>query len=172
MLLLTERLELSPLTQADKLWIVEMHQDSLWKQFIGNRGVASVEDAADHIDRVNAQLNEWGYGVLAIRNKKTNAPYGVCGLINRFIFSCPDLGFALLPIARKQGIALEAAKAVMDWVEMEEEMHFITASTHPDNTRSQHLLQKLGFEKRGPYFIDKSTPVQTLFLRNSEFAGR
>jgi len=172
MLLLTERLELSPLTQADKLWIVEMHQDSLWKQFIGNRGVASVEDAADYIDRVNAQLNEWGYGGLAIRNKKTNAPYGVCGLINRFIFSCPDLGFALLPIARKQGIALEAAKAVMDWVEMEEEMHFITASTHPDNTRSQHLLQKLGFEKRGPYFIDKSTPVQTLFLRNSEFAGR
>ena len=172
MLLLTERLELSPLTQADKLWIVEMHQDSLWKQFIGNRGVASVEDAADYIDRVNAQLNEWGYGVLATRNKKTNVPYGVCGLINRFIFSCPDLGFALLPIARKQGIALEAAKAVMDWVEMEEEMHFITASTHPDNTRSQHLLQKLGFEKRGPYFIDKSTPVQTLFLRNSEFAGR
>ncbi|MDO6537266.1 GNAT family N-acetyltransferase [Alteromonas stellipolaris] len=172
MLLLTERLELSPLTQADKLWIVEMHQDSLWKQFIGNRGVASVEDAADYIDRVNAQLNEWGYGVLAIRNKKTNTPYGVCGLINRFIFSCPDLGFALLPIARKQGIALEAAKAVMDWVEMEEEMHFITASTHPENTRSQHLLQKLGFEKRGPYFIDKSTPVQTLFLRNSEFAGR
>ena len=129
MLLLTERLELSPLTQADKLWIVEMHQDSLWKQFIGNRGVASVEDAADYIDRVNAQLNEWGYGVLAIRNKKTNAPYGVCGLINRFIFSCPDLGFALLPIARKQGIAFEAAKAVIDWVEMEEDMRFITAST-------------------------------------------
>ena len=83
MLLLTERLELSPLTQADKLWLVEMHQDPLWKQFIGYRGVASVEDAADYIDRVNAQVSEWGYGLLAIRNKKTTAPYGVCGLINR-----------------------------------------------------------------------------------------
>jgi [ribosomal protein S5]-alanine N-acetyltransferase len=61
---------------------------------------------------------------------------------------------------------------VIDWVEMEEDMRFITASTHPENTRSQHLLRKLGFEKRGAYFIDKSTPVQTLFLRNSEFAGR
>jgi ribosomal-protein-alanine N-acetyltransferase len=172
MLLLTERLELSPLTQADKLWIVEMHQDPLWKQFIGYRGVARVEDAADYIDRVNAQVSEWGYGLLAIRNKKTNAPYGVCGLINRYVFSCPDLGFALLPGARKQGIALEATKAVIDWVEMEEDMHFITASTHPENARSQHLLHQLGFKKRGPYFIDSSTPVQTLFWRNSDFASR
>jgi ribosomal-protein-alanine N-acetyltransferase len=104
--------------------------------------------------------------------KKTNAPYGVCGLINRYVFSCPDLGFALLPGARKQGIALEATKAVIDWVEMEEDMHFITASTHPENARSQHLLHQLGFKKRGPYFIDRSTPVQTLFWRNSDFARR
>ena len=56
-------------------------------------------------------------------------------------------------------------------VEMEEKMHFTTASTHPENMRSQHLLHQLGFEKRGPYFIDKSTPVQTLFWRNSDYAS-
>lgn len=71
----------------------------------------------------------------------------MCGLINRYVFSCPDLGFALLPDARKQGIALEATKAVIDWVEMEGDMHFITASTHPENERSQHLLRQLGFKK-------------------------
>lgn len=170
MLLLTERLALTPLTHADKRWVVEMHQDPLWKQFIGNRGVTNVDDAIDYIDRVNAQLAEWGYGLLAVRNRKTNVPYGVCGLINRFTFRCPDLGFALLPSARKQGIAFEASKAVVDWVDMDEKMDFITASTHVENNRSQHLLKQLGFQKRGPYFIDKSSPVQTLFWRQSNIA--
>jgi len=169
-MLLTQRLQLSPLTHADKLWIVTLHQDPVWMRFIGNRGVSNVNDATDYIDRINAQLDEWGYGLLAIRNKETQAPYGLCGLINRFTFTCPDLGFALLPSARQQGIGFEAAKAVIDWVELEKKYHFLTASTHPENTRSQQLLGQLGFQKQG-YFCQKGLPTQKLYWRPSLFAN-
>jgi len=164
MTLSSPRLILSPLTYEDREWVLALNQDPLWLRFIGSRGVLNIDDADDYIYRTNAQLSEWGYGLLAIRCKQTNTAFGMCGLINRFSFCCPDLGFALLPSARGQGIGLEAGDTVIKWAQSQGEFHFLTAMTHPQNTRSQQLLNRLGFIKQG-YYFDKGLPKQILFWK-------
>lgn len=155
------RVRLRPLSYQDQEWVLALQQDPQWVKFIGSRAVNTREDACDYIARTNAQREEWGYGLLAIEDIKTDLPLGVCGLFNRFAFTCPDLGFALLPEARGRGICQEACELVIQWARSQG-YSFLTGMTHPDNTRSQALLTKLGYEKQGWYF-DKSYPVQALY---------
>lgn len=165
MKLYSPRLTLCPLTYDDRAWVLALNQDPLWLRFIGSRGVNNLDDAGEYIYRVNAQIDEWGYGLLALKCRHTNAAYGLCGLVNRFAFSCPDMGFALLPSARGQGIGLEAGKAVIAWAQSQSKFSFLTAMTHPENIRSQQLLSKLGFNQHG-YYFDKGMPKQRLFWRS------
>lgn len=159
--LYTERLHLRPLNLADKHWILSLQQDEQWQKFIGSRGVNSIDDACDYIENTNAQRQEWGYGLLAVEDRETGLPQGVCGLFNRFAFSYPDLGFALLPQARGKGLCVEACGAVIDW-SRSQGYEFLTAMTHPQNSASQHVLERVGFTRHGIYF-DKTFPEQTLY---------
>jgi ribosomal-protein-alanine N-acetyltransferase len=160
--ILTPRLSLTPLQFADHEWVLAINQDPLWLKFIGDRGVSNADQAKEYIYRINAQLSEWGYGLLAVKSRKTQQALGLCGLINRYAFTCPDLGFALLPHARRQGIVFEAAHGVIEWAKINRLFACITAMTHPENYRSQHVLEQLGFNKQGTFF-DKGLPGQRLF---------
>ncbi|MCB4437777.1 GNAT family N-acetyltransferase [Alteromonas sp. McT4-15] len=160
-MLYSERLRLRLLDFEDKHWILRLQQDDLWLKFIGSRGVNSVDDACDYIERTNAQRAEWGYGLWAVEDKVSHQPIGVCGLFNRFAFSCPDLGFAMLPEARGKGLCREACTRVIQWAH-EKGYHFLTAMTHPDNSASQRVLERVGFAKHGAYF-DKTFSKQTLY---------
>lgn len=162
--ILTPRLSLTPLQFEDHEWVLAINQDPLWLQFIGDRGVSNADQAKEYIYRINAQLSEWGYGLLAVRCRKTRQALGLCGLINRFAFTCPDLGFALLPHARNQGIGYEAANGVLEWAKVSRQFAFITAMTHPDNHRSGQVLEQLGFTSQGTFF-DKGLPGQRLYWR-------
>lgn len=169
----SERLFLRPLTFADKHWVLALQKEEMWLKFIGSRNVNSLDDACDYIARTNAQREEWGYGLLAVEDKHNNIPLGVCGLFNRFAFECPDLGFAMLPQARGQGLCYEACNAVIGWAR-ENGYAFLTAMTHPENKKSQQLLLRLGFEDHGFYF-DKSFEQQRLFwltLHRPRFSNR
>lgn len=159
--LYSERLCLRLLHVEDKHWVLRLQQDPLWIKFIGSRGVNSLDDANDYIERTNAQRAEWGYGLWAVVDKNSQQPFGVCGLFNRFAFTCPDLGFAILPEARGQGVCIEACNRVIAWAQ-DENYRFLTAMTHPENKASQHVLTRVGFKKHGAYF-DKSFPKQDLF---------
>ncbi len=157
----THRITLRPLTIADQNWVLALQQDALWLKYIGSRNVNNLDDACDYIGKTNAQREEWGYGLLAVELTETKKPLGVCGLFNRFAFAFPDLGFAMLPEARRSGLCLEACQCVIDW-SVSQGYRFLTAMTHPENTASQNLLLRLGFKKQGLYF-DKGIPGQYLY---------
>ncbi|GFD67568.1 GNAT family N-acetyltransferase [Alteromonas sp. KUL106] len=157
----TDRITLRPLTFDDQHWILALQQDALWLKYIGSKNVNTLEDACDYIAKTNAQRKEWRYGLLAVELSETGQPLGVCGLFNRFSFECPDLGFAMLPHARRSGLCFEACQCVINW-SASQGYRFLTAMTHPENTASQNLLLRLGFKKQGLYF-DKAFPGQHLF---------
>ncbi|BFT29131.1 GNAT family N-acetyltransferase [Alteromonas sp. D210916BOD_24] len=159
--IVTQRLTLRPLNFDDKHWVLALQKDELWLKFIGSRNVDSLDDACDYIARTNAQREEWGYGLLAVEDKQSGAPVGVCGLFNRFAFECPDLGFAMLPEARGKGLCFEACEGVICWARSQG-YGFLTAMTHPENRASQRLLSKLGYKTQGSYF-DKGITEQKLF---------
>ncbi|MEW9798408.1 GNAT family N-acetyltransferase [Alteromonas sp. CYL-A6] len=159
----TTRLRLRPLTDDDAEWIYTLNHDPLWLRFIGSRGVATRDDALTYIGRIQAQLDEWGYGLLAVTDKHSGQPYGMCGLIKRPTMEPPDLGFALLAEARGAGIAKEAAGAVLAWATETGRFDRVTASAHAENHRSIALLKMLGFELIGKMF-SRDVPEQRFFF--------
>ncbi len=161
----TSRLTVCALTSDDAPWLLTLNQDPLWLRFIGNRGVHSLADAHQYIARTAAHFDEWNYGLLAVKDTQSKAPLGLCGLINRFLFTCPDLGFALLPEARGRGVAKEASSAVIHWAKDELKFDYLTAMTHPENLKSQQVLTSLAFEKRGKLCIDQEG-VQSFYRLN------
>ncbi|EFX05599.1 including n-acetylases of ribosomal protein [Grosmannia clavigera kw1407] len=64
-------------------------------------------------------------------------------------FAAPDLGFAILPAYMRRGIATEAAKALMDYVEREKGVKDVLGLCDPKNEGSRATLKRLGFDYRG-----------------------
>lgn len=62
---------------------------------------------------------------------------------------CAQLGYAFLPEFWGQGLGSEAVEAVLDWAARQASFLTIETEAHPDNPASLHLLEKLGFAKKG-----------------------
>lgn len=158
----TPRLVLRPLVLDDANWVYELNHDPLWERFIGNRGVASLADANDYITRSQQQMQEWGFSLLAIIESGSGQPQGLCGLIRRPYFEPPELGFALLPLARGKGYALEAARHTVNFAKHNLALSQLLASVHPQNNRSIKLLENTGFTRMGHLFVS-ALPGQLLY---------
>ena len=71
---------------------------------------------------------------------------GCCGLRPyKLEEGTPELGFHLRPKYWGQGLASEAATAVIDYAFRELGYRALSAGHHPDNLNSKKVLEKLGF---------------------------
>jgi RimJ/RimL family protein N-acetyltransferase len=147
----TDRLLLRRITTGDADFLLRHLNDPSFHQFIGDRGVRTVEQARHYIrERALSSYTEFGYGIYLVQLKSSGEPIGTCGLINRHGMDDVEVGFALLPAYWSHGYALEAAQAVMEYGYGELNLDRIVAIVNPGNHRSYRLLEKLGlrFERR------------------------
>lgn len=137
----------------DAHWIYDLQQDPDWIRFIGNHGVHTIADAKRYIELIGDHKKRWGYGLWVAEMLTTGQPVGMCGLLTRHIFRCPDLGFALLRTYRGQGFGTEAGQAVLAQASAPYHFDFVTGMAHKHNVRSLRLLKRLGFQHRGTIFL-------------------
>lgn len=76
---------------------------------------------------------------------------GTCNFSNivRGAFQACHLGYALCESAQGQGLMHEALAAAIAHVFESMKLHRIMANYRPENTRSERLLTRLGFEREG-----------------------
>lgn len=88
---------------------------------------------------------------LLLRVPDTGIVVGECGFTNivRGPFQACHLGFALCSGAEGQGLMYEALQRALDFVFTELGLHRVMANYRPENTRSERLLARLGFEREG-----------------------
>jgi len=142
----TERLRLRTLGEDDAAFILELVNEPSWLQFIGDRGVRSVEQARDYIVKgPMAMFARHGFGLYLTELKDGSEPIGICGLIQRDSLPDVDLGFAFLPRFWGRGYAREAAAAALAHGLGALGLKRIVAITSPDNQRSIRLLERIGF---------------------------
>lgn len=60
-----------------------------------------------------------------------------------------ELGYTVFPRYRRQGLATEAAQAMMDWAARQEPVQRFRVSIAPDNEASLAMAAKLGFQQVG-----------------------
>ena len=143
----TERLVLCRLTPYDVDFIFKLLNDPSWIQFIGDRGIRTIENAKDYIiTGPMFSYNKHGFGLWLTKLKDTQTPIGMCGLIKRDSLEDIDIGFAFLPEYTGKGYAYEAAKATLQYAKKELELKRIVAITNQDNVKSIALLKKLGLD--------------------------
>jgi RimJ/RimL family protein N-acetyltransferase len=141
----TARLTLRRLTEDDAEFIVGLLNEPSFLQFIGDRGVRTLEDARAYILKGPiASYERFGFGLLLVTRNEDGAPIGMCGLLKRDALDDVDVGFAFRPAYWARGYAVEAASAVIAHGKATFGLTRVAAITQPDNAGSIRVLEKLG----------------------------
>lgn len=160
----TERLILIPTHENDAEFVFELLNSPKWIQFIGDRGIRSVEDAKDYINtRMKPQLERLGFSNYTIHRKEDGAKLGSCGLYNREGIDGIDIGFAFLPQFEKKGYAYEATQKLMKEAKDSFELKSVCGYTTVNNYSSQKLLEKLGLKNEGTIQLPDDDEVLILY---------
>ena len=141
----TERLLLRKIDTSDASFILRLLNEPSFIQFIGDKGVRSLDDARQYI--LNGPVKSYqkhGFGLYLVTLESDKTPMGMCGLLKRESLQDVDIGFAFLPEFWNKGYALEAAAAVMIYGKDVLKLPRIVAITNKDNHASAKLLNKIG----------------------------
>jgi RimJ/RimL family protein N-acetyltransferase len=142
----TERLILRWLSASDAAFILELVNEPSWLQYIGDRGVKTLEDAQNYIEKGPLEMyGRLGFGLNRVELKGSDEPIGICGLIKRESLEDVDIGFAFLPRFWGKGYAFESVSATMNHGKKVLGLSRLVAITSQDNHPSGKLLEKLGF---------------------------
>ena len=144
----TARLSIRPLQLLDAEFILELLNDPGFLQFIGDRGVRSVEDARLYLaNGPMASYARHGFGLWRVARLPDDVPVGMCGLLKRDTLDDVDIGFAFLARHAGLGYGYEAARATLDFGRESLGLQRIVAIVKPENARSTALLRKLGMQR-------------------------
>lgn len=145
MVLETPRLRLEELSAADAQFMLGLLNEPSFLQFIGDRGVRTLDQAREYIlDGPVKSYRENGFGMYLVRLKSNGAAAGVCGLVRREGLVDIDIGFAFKPDHWSKGYANEAADAVLHYAHHDLGIHRIVAITDIENHASGRVLEKIG----------------------------
>jgi RimJ/RimL family protein N-acetyltransferase len=151
----TERLLLRAMLTEDADFLLELLNSPKWIQYIGDRNVKTLEEAAEYIrSRMYPQLERLGFSNYMVIRKSDGKKMGSCGLYDREGLEGIDIGFAFLPEYEGFGYAFEAASTLKNAAFELFGLKSISAITTKDNFSSQKLLEKLGLVLMGTAIIE------------------
>jgi [ribosomal protein S5]-alanine N-acetyltransferase len=165
----TKCLTLRAFTLDDAPFIHELLNDPDWIRFIGDRGIRTLDDARRQIsEKYMAAYARDGFGLMLVVRNADGASVGMCGLIRRAGLDDVDIGFALLPRYRGQGIALETARAVLAHGRDVLKLTRVVGITLPANEASISLMEKIGLQFESKVTLPNDP--ETLHLYGINFA--
>ncbi len=147
----TERLDLRRFTLDDADLMLAVWNDPDFVKHVGDRGIRTVDEARTALEGgILSMYADLGYGPYCVTLRGSQQRMGICGLFKREHLDDPDIGFGLLPPFRRDGIAWEAAVAVLSEAQGALDFKRVTAIVSPQNDASVRLIEKLGLAYSGP----------------------
>lgn len=143
-MLVTDRLVLRPFQAGDIDTMAALLGDPAVMRYVGNGEPLDREAVARRIRQSQASFDADGTGALAVVLTATDEVIGYCGIEIGEDTGELELNYGLAPAYWGQGLALEAASAVVDYADGFLEVLLATAD--PRNTASLRILDRLGFE--------------------------
>ena len=146
----TDRLTLRRMTEDDAELILAVLTDADFVRHVGDRGVHDLDEARAYLrDGPMASYERVGYGLYLVARRSDASPLGVCGLLKRDYLDDVDIGYALLPPARGQGLALEAITATIAHARDEARLPRLVAIISRENAPSRAVAERAGMREDG-----------------------
>ncbi len=165
--LYTDRLVLCPITVNESAFIFELLNSPGWLEFIGDRGIKTLDDARNYIlQKMIHGYEQHGVGLLLVKLKTNETAIGICGLIKRPGLDDIDIGFAFLPEFTGKGYAFEAASICVIDAFKTRKLNRIVAITIEANTHSRRLLEKIGLRFEKKFFMEGDPEELMLYSIN------
>ncbi len=142
----TPRLRLRDWQPSDVEPYVRLCQDPEVMEFLPP---LTAEECLEQIETLHSSLTKSGFGIWAVEKKVSGEFLGFAGIkLNpKLPFApAPELAYRLGRAHWGQGIATEAAQAVLDYA-FELGFEEVCACTVPKNTRSQAVMRRLGMSE-------------------------
>lgn len=160
----TERLLLRTITLDDATFYLELVNDPVFIEYIGDRGIRTLDAARDAIaNGPIAMQAALGHSLYVVELKDGQSPIGMCGLIKRDTLEEVDIGYAFLPRYRGLGYAYEAAAAVFAYAPTIG-LKRLMAIASPANAGSIALLTKLGLRFQELAHLTPDDPGTNLYV--------
>jgi ribosomal-protein-alanine N-acetyltransferase len=140
----SERLGFRCWSREDLPLARELWGDIEVTRFFG--GPFSEEEIARRLEKEISRKETYGFQYWPIHLQADDEHVGCCGVRPyRKEDGIPELGFHLRPKYWGQGLAREAARAVIDLVFGTMGAKGLSAGHHPENLASKRVIEKLGF---------------------------
>ena len=153
----TERLVLREIIPEDAKAFFEMDSNPEVVKYVGMKPLTEIGQSIEMIKSIRKQYEENGIGRWAVIQKDNGKLVGWSGLklikeINNHK-NIHDLGYRFTPEYWGKGYAKETSRAVLKYAFKEMKLGKVFAYADVENSASNHVLRKLGFEEKGT-FID------------------
>jgi len=155
----TLRLQITPFTAADGDALYTLESDPMVKRFTG--GVLTRAETATLLQHFITQVAEQGLGAVAIKQKASGQIIGLCGLVQDE--QDGELFFGLARQVWGQGFATEACRALIKAGFQQGGFPRIRALTHPANTQSIRVLERLGMRLISDPTAPAANPVELTY---------
>jgi ribosomal-protein-alanine N-acetyltransferase len=149
----TPRLTLRRFTLDDAPFALRLVNEPSFIRNIGDKGVRSLDDARRYLgEGPIAMYQRHGFGLWHAALTDGGAPVGMCGLLKRDNLPAINLGYAYLPEYWGQGLAGEAAAAVLLHAARKFGLRRVIGVVSEGNLPSVRVLEKAGlrFERMFP----------------------
>ncbi|OED35012.1 hypothetical protein AB833_31650 [Chromatiales bacterium (ex Bugula neritina AB1)] len=154
----TERLILRPWREDDKPHFAAMNADARVMEFFPE--LKTREQSDQMIDECNRRLARDGFTFWAVDRKDNNEFTGFVGLntfeANLPFCPCVEIGWRLAYAHWGHGFATEAARKCLSLAFTDFSLNKIVSFTTVANTRSRHVMEKIGMVDTGNNFLHPS----------------
>lgn len=166
--ILTQRLRLRPYMATDMAarWAMGAAPDVY--RFIGGKP-ATEEESWHRVLRYVGHWTSFGFGIFAVLDRESGRYLGEAGAmdfrrcIGEAYGRLPEMGWGFMPEVHGRGIAGEAIRAVLDWIDQGMGREGTVCMIAPENMPSIRLAGRLGYGETGEATYHGAT-VRT-FLR-------
>jgi ribosomal-protein-alanine N-acetyltransferase len=143
----TERLLLRTYQTEDLETLYLLASDPHITRFFPDGFKLSREDILSSLPRRTEKWEKNGFGQFGVFEKESGKLIGYCGLQYLDNTTEVEIYYGFFSDYWGKGIATEAAAAVLDFGFEQVKLGRIVGVTHPENTASQKVLQKIGLKK-------------------------
>jgi RimJ/RimL family protein N-acetyltransferase len=143
----TERLVVRRWRDSDLPVLLAVYGDAEAVRWVDDGEPITQEECVRWLQVTRANYTKRGYGMFAVEEKVAPGAVGFCGIVHPNGQTEPEVKYAYLRSHWGRGIATEALIGLIQFGATAHGLHYMIATTAPENTASHRVLLKAGMER-------------------------